>query len=69
MPQNVVFDIPVPPRYNPAHDHAEQHNLRWLRQHRMLVTPAAETLYLSWGIADLAARCWPDASAEDLGLG
>ncbi|MFI9406888.1 hypothetical protein [Nocardia sp. NPDC052316] len=68
MPQNLYFEIPVEPRYNPNHDYAERHNLDWLRAHHMLTTRRAEQMYLGWQIADLAARCWPDAHAEDLCL-
>jgi len=68
VPQDVVFNIPFQERYNPDNAAAEQHNLGWLRQHKMLVDPAAVTMYTSWGMADLAARCWPDATVDDLGL-
>jgi hypothetical protein len=68
MPQDVRFDIPIPARRNPHEAEAERHNLDWLRRHRMLADPEAVALYRSWRLPDLAARCWPDASADDLGL-
>ncbi|WP_329052947.1 hypothetical protein OG738_09595 [Amycolatopsis sp. NBC_01488] len=68
MPQDVRFDIPIPARCNPHEAEAEQHNLQWLLYHRMLADPDAVTLYRSWGMANLAARCWPDADVDDLGL-
>jgi pentalenene synthase len=68
MPQDIEFEIPIPARYNPRHDEAERHNLQWLRHHRMLADPEAVRMYSSWQMADLAARCWPDADTDDLGL-
>jgi hypothetical protein len=68
LPQDIDFGMPIQARYNPHHDAAEQHNLRWLHDYGMLADPEAVRVYSSWRMADLAARCWPDASADDLGL-
>lgn len=68
MPQDVRFDIPIPPRCNPHEAEAAQHNVEWLRHHRMLDGADAAAMYGSWGLANLAARCWPDVDADELGL-
>ncbi|WP_431983281.1 terpene synthase family protein [Streptomyces qinglanensis] len=68
MPRNVTFTIPFPPRYNPHYSHAQRKNLDWLRRHGMVSGQQAVDLYLSWDLADLAARCWPEADAADLSL-
>jgi hypothetical protein len=66
LPQDIDFGIPVQARYNPHHDAAEQHNLRWLHDYGMLADPEAVRVYSSWRMADLAARCcariWPRSS-------
>ena len=47
---------------------AEARNLDWLQAHDMLRGAEATELYARWSVADLAARSFPDASAEDLTL-
>ncbi|MFC1430882.1 terpene cyclase [Streptacidiphilus sp. N1-3] len=47
---------------------AEVRNLDWLRSHDMLRGPQATELYARWGVPDLAARSFPEASSEDLVL-
>lgn len=68
MPQDVTFTIPFPARYNPHYELAKLANLDWLRTHRMIASQEAVDLYLSWDMADLAARCWPLANPDDLTL-
>ncbi|MGK5552606.1 terpene synthase family protein [Actinomadura kijaniata] len=68
MPQDVRFHIPIAARRNPHYQQARERNLQWLRRHRMTHGTEATHAYLAWDLADLAARCWPDADVTDLAL-
>jgi len=62
------LQVPFAPRISPHGAIATRHNLDWLRTHGMLRNEDAENHYTRWDVTDLAARSYPDATAEDLAL-
>lgn len=69
MYQAVQFDIPFPPRVNPAVDAAEVRHRAWVREHGLVRSARAEEEYRSWRPAEMAGRWYLDADLPDLCLG
>jgi avermitilol synthase len=63
-----TFEIPFPVRSSPDVARARADNVSRMKSHGMLASPAAERLYLSWDMAQLAGYCYPDATGDDLDL-
>ncbi|MFE2598784.1 pentalenene synthase [Streptomyces sp. NPDC059396] len=65
-PGRIEFDIPFPPRMNPHLARANTHLISWLTDFDLLRSPEATEHFLSWRPAELPARWYPDAMADDL---
>lgn len=68
MPQNVIIDLPIPPRLNPGIAAARKRNLEWMNRHRLVSGHSATHRYIFSAVADLAAYSYPDAEGDDLDL-
>ncbi|MFE5548831.1 hypothetical protein ACFQ71_34085 [Streptomyces sp. NPDC056534] len=68
MPQEISLHFPFEPRRSPDSSRASRSNLQWLREFGLVTSKEALTRYASWDLSDLAARAYPDALGEDLGL-
>lgn len=66
--QDIDLDIPYEPRTSPDMDTARARNLDWLTSAGLITSEENKTRYLTWELADLAARFYPNALGEDLEL-
>jgi Terpene synthase family 2, C-terminal metal binding len=66
MPQDVAFAIPFPAPVSPHLDHARSRHLEWIRERGLVRSEAGLREYLSWDLAQAAARTYPYAAAEDM---
>jgi hypothetical protein len=53
---------------NPHRGAAAERNLDWNRQHGLLEGPVDADVYRRWGVADLTARSFPEATLDQLVL-
>jgi Terpene synthase family 2, C-terminal metal binding len=66
MPQDVAFAIPFPAPVSPHLEFARGRHLEWIRERGLVRSEAGLREYLSWDLAQAAARTYPYATAEDM---
>ncbi|MDG4861681.1 terpene cyclase [Streptomyces sp. T-3] len=66
MPQIVRFDVPFPAAVSPHHEEVRAANAEWVARNGLVQSVQGRDEYLSWDLADAAARIYHRAEPEPL---